>query len=192
MPFSKEVCDLLHLESTFERDGKVELASKEQKAIGIGIFFGNCLDLIVEIQNRLDLFWQRFQCFDHTASFSRGKIAHPSEEQREQRENNKLRRKRFGSRHTDLRSRVHINASVALSRDRARDVVTNPQGAKTFAPAFAQCTERVRSFAALADGKNQRLRSHRRITMAKLAGVIDFCRDVRQSLDQIFADSAGM
>ena len=87
---------------------------------------------------------------------------------------------------------MHVNPAVALARNRARDVVANSQGAKTFAPAFAQCTERVRGLAALADGEYQRLGSHRRVAMAKLAGVIDFCRDIRQPLDQIFADSAGM
>ena len=87
---------------------------------------------------------------------------------------------------------VHVNSTVAFARDRARDVVANPECAKAFAPAFAQRTERVRSFAALADREDQRLRSHRRIAMAKLARVFDFGRDVRQSLDQIFADSAGM
>src|SRR6266446_6199449 len=115
-----------------------------------------------------------------------------TEEQPEKSEDNKLRGKRFRGRHADLRSGVHVNTTVAFARDRARDVVTNSQGAKTFALAFAQRTQRVRSFAALADGEDQRLRSHRRIAMAKLAGVIDLGRDVRQPLDQIFADSARM
>src|SRR5262245_35317734 len=95
VPFGKEIGDLLHLESAFERDGEVELASKEQKPVCVGIFFSNCLNLIVEIQNRFDLFRQCFQCFNHPAAFSRGKIAHPSEEQSEKRENYKLRGKRF-------------------------------------------------------------------------------------------------
>src|SRR5438034_3589175 len=168
MPFGKKVRDLLHLESAFERDGEVELASKEQKAVRVGIFFGNRLNLIVEIQNRFYLFRQCFQGFDHTAAFSCGKIAHAAEEQSEKRENYQLRGKRFGGRHADLRSGVHVNAAIALSRDRASDVVTNPQGAKAFPPAFPQGTERVRRFSALADCEHQRLRCHRRITMTKL------------------------
>src|SRR5438045_2235846 len=119
MPCSKEVCDLLHLESPFERDGRVELASKEQKAVCVGIFFGNRLNLIVEIQNGFDLFRQCRQCFNYTASFCCGKVAHPPEEQPEQRENDKLRRERFGGRHADFRSCVHVNPAVALARNRA-------------------------------------------------------------------------
>ena len=136
--------------------------------------------------------WQRFQSFDDATSFSHGKIAHSPEEQPEKRENDKLRRERFCGRHAYLRSGVHVNSAVAFARDRAGDVVANSKGAKAFAPAFTQCTERVGSFAALADGEHQRLRSHRRITMAELARVIDFGGDVRQLLDQVFADSAGM
>ena len=103
-----------------------------------------------------------------------------------------LRRERFRCRHADLRSGVHVNSAVALARDRAGDVVANSQCAKAFAPAFTQRAERVRCFAALADGEDQRLGRHRRIAMAKLARVFDFGRDVGESLDQIFADHAGM
>src|ERR1051325_7815490 len=131
MPLGKEIGDLLHFESAFKRDWKVELASKEQKAVCVGIFFGNRFDLIVQIQNGFDLLRQPFQCLNHATSFSRRKIAHPSKKQAEQRENYKLRGKRFGGRHADLGSGVHVNAAVALARDRACDVVTNAQSAKT-------------------------------------------------------------
>src|SRR6266542_6460773 len=117
MTFGKKISDLLHFESAFERDGEVELAPKEQKPVRIGIFFGNRLDLIVEIQNGFDLLRQCFQCFNYTASLSRGKIAHPAEEQPEKRDNDKLRCERFGGCHPDLRPCMHINASVALARD---------------------------------------------------------------------------
>src|SRR5437773_9434296 len=87
---------------------------------------------------------------------------------------------------------MHVNSAVTFARNRARDVVANSEGAKAFAPAFTQCTERVGSFAALADGEHQRLRSHRRITMAELARVIDFGGFVGQLLIQVSPDSAGM
>ena len=103
-----------------------------------------------------------------------------------------LRRERFRGRDADLRPGVHVNAPVAFARDCARDVIANSQCAKTFAPAFTQRAERIRGFAALADGENQRLRSHRRVAMAKLARVFDFCWKVGKSLDQIFADPAGV
>ena len=87
---------------------------------------------------------------------------------------------------------MHVNATVAFTRDCARNVVANSQCAKTFAPAFAQRAEGVRGFAALADGEHQRFRRHWRVAMAKLAGVIDFGGNVCQSFDQIFADSCGV
>ncbi len=192
MPFGKKVGDLLHFERAFERDGEVELPAEEKHAVCIDIFFGNCLNLIAQFQNRFDLAGQRFERFNHAASISRGKISHPSKEQSEERQNGKLRRKRFRSCDADLRPGVHVNSPIAFASDCARDVVTNSQCAKTFAPAFTQRAERIRGFAALADGENQRLRSHRRIAMAKLARVFDFCWNVGKSLDQIFADPAGM
>src|SRR5262249_34124349 len=53
----------------------------------------------------------------------------------------------------------------------------------------AEC---IRSLAALADGEDQRFRSHRRVTMTELARVFDFGRNTGKSLDQIFADSPGV
>src|SRR5438552_18929526 len=87
---------------------------------------------------------------------------------------------------------MHVNAAVAFTRDGAGDVVANSKGAKAFAPALAQCAERIRSFATLANSEDQRLRRHRRVAMAKLAGVIHFGWDASHSLNQIFADSSGV
>ena len=151
-------------------------------------FFAIVFNLIAQFQNGLDLLGQSFQRFDDPASFRGGKISHPSEKQTHERENDQLRSKRFRGRDPDLRSGVHINATVAFARDRARDIVADSQCAKTFAPAFTQCAERVRSFAALADGEHERLWRHRRIAMAKLTREFDFGGNIRQPLDQIFAD----
>src|SRR5438132_1517011 len=85
-----------------------------------------------------------------------------------------------------------LHLQRAFESNRACDVVANSQGAKTFAPALTQGAERVRSFTALAYGKDQRLRRHGCVAMPKLTGVIDFRGNVRQSLDQIFADSCGV
>ena len=87
---------------------------------------------------------------------------------------------------------MHVNSAVAFTRNCARDVVANSQRAKAFAAAFTQCPKRIRSFAALADRENQGLRSHGRVAVAKLTREINFSRDVRQALDQIFADSGGV
>src|SRR3984893_8447590 len=168
VPFRKQIRDLLHLKRTFERNREVELPAKKKHAVCIGIFFGNRLNLVAEIQNRFHLGGQRFKRFNHAAPIRSGKITHPAKEQPKECENDKLRRKRFCSRDADFRTGVHINSSIALPGNRARDVVTNSQSAKAFAPAFAQGSECIRGFAALADRKDQRLRSHWRITMTKL------------------------
>src|SRR5438552_18520863 len=110
-------------------------------------------------------------------------ITHPSEKQSNESENDKIRSKRFRGLDANLGTGMHVNATVTLARDRARDVVTNSQRPKTFAPAFTKCAERIRSFAALADGKNQSLRRHRRVAMAKLARIFDFGGNIRQPLD---------
>src|SRR6058998_168841 len=90
---------------------------------------------------------------------------------------------RFRGRDANLGPGMHVNTTVTLARDRARDVVTNSQRPKTFAPTFPECPECICSFAALADGKNQSPRRHRRVAMAKLARIFDFGGNIRQPLD---------
>src|ERR1700730_2867277 len=192
VPFRKQIRDLLQLKGPFKRDREVELPAKEKHAVCIGIFFGNRLNLVAEIQNRFHLGWQRFKRFNHAAPIRSGKISHPAKKQPKQGKNDKLRRKRFRRRDADFRTGVHVNSPVALARNRARDIVTNSQSPKAFAPAFAQGSECIRGFAALADRKDQRLRSHWCIAMTKLTRVFDFGWNISKSLDQIFTDNAGM
>ena len=74
------------------------------------------------------------------------KMAHPAEEQSDQREDGDLRSERFCRGDADLRPGVHVNAAVAFARDRARDVVANAERAITFAPALAQARRACRRF----------------------------------------------
>src|SRR4029077_18522085 len=90
VPFRKQIRYLLHLQRAFKRDGEVELPAKEKDAVCIGIFFGNRLNLVAEIQNRFDLAGQRFKRFNHAASIRCGKISHPTKEQPKERKNDKL------------------------------------------------------------------------------------------------------
>src|SRR5262245_39388409 len=87
---------------------------------------------------------------------------------------------------------MHVNAPVALARDRACNVVTNSQCAKTLAPAFSQCAQRICGFTTLADGEDKRLRSHWRVSMAKLTREFDFGGNAGEPLDQILTDPPGM
>ena len=138
-------------------------------------FLRDRLDLIAQFQHFLDLARQRFERFDDHAvpsDVERWRIR--PKQQPDQRENGNLRRERFRRRDANLRSGMHVNAAIALARDRAGDVVANSERAITFASAFAQRAECVRGFAALADGENERVASHRRVAMAKLARVFDF------------------
>src|SRR5438552_19211731 len=87
---------------------------------------------------------------------------------------------------------MHVNAAVALARDRAGDVVTNPERAITFAAAFVEGAERIGSFTALTDGEHQSVARHWGIAMSKFARVFHFGGDVGELLDQIFADHPSM
>src|SRR4051812_33539853 len=94
-------------------------------------------------------------------------MPHSTEKQSNRRQNRDLRCKRFGGGYADLGTGMHIDAAIALSRDRAGDVVANPEGTIAFAPAFAECAEGVRGFAALANGEHDRVARHRGIPVAK-------------------------
>src|SRR5205823_3892937 len=89
-------------------------------------------------------------------------------------------------------SRVHVNTAVALTRDRARDVVANSKRAIAFAFAFAQSAKRVGGFAALADREDKRVLGRRRVSMTVLTGKIDIDRNVCQLLDDVFANTRGV
>src|ERR1700730_18479387 len=87
---------------------------------------------------------------------------------------------------------MHVNAAVALPRDRAGDIVANPERAITFATAFAQGAERIGSFTALTDGEHQSVARHRGVAMSKFARMFDFGGDVGELLNQVFAHHPGM
>src|SRR5438876_2467742 len=87
---------------------------------------------------------------------------------------------------------MHVNATVAFARDGAGDVVADTESAKSLALAFAQCTQCVGRLTALADCKNERVSAHRRVAMAKLAGVFHFYRNVSELFDEIFANHRSM
>src|SRR5882757_2088616 len=154
MAFGEKIRNLLHLERAFESNREIELPAKKQETVRIHIPARDFLDLIIQLQDRFNLFGQRLQRFDHARALRRREISHAPEEQSEKREDRELRRKRLRGRHTNLRPRMHVNAAVAFTRDRTRNVVANAKGAETFAPALAQCAERVCSFAALANGED--------------------------------------
>ena len=85
MTFREKISDLLHFESAFECDRKIELSPKKKNAVHIGICSGNCFDLIAQIQNLLDLPGQRFERFNDAASLRGGKIPHPAKKQSKKR-----------------------------------------------------------------------------------------------------------
>src|SRR5205807_9594376 len=87
---------------------------------------------------------------------------------------------------------MHVNAAIALPRDRAGDIVANPERAITFAATFVQGAERIGSFTALTDGEHQTAARHRRVATSKFARVFDVGGDVGELLDQVFADPPSM
>src|SRR5438067_974634 len=192
MAFGEQVCDLLHFERAFQRDGKIELPAKKKHPANIEIFLCDRFNPIAQLQDDLDLLGQCFERFNDPASLSGGKISHSTEEQTDQRKDDNLRGEGFRRCDADLRTGVHVNAAVALPCNCAGDVIANPQRAKAFAAAFTERTESVSSLAALADCENQCLRRHWCITVAKFAREFDFSGNIRESLNQIFADPSGM
>src|SRR5438132_13603450 len=87
---------------------------------------------------------------------------------------------------------MHVNAAIALARDRAGDIVANPKRAITFAATFVQGAERIGSFTALTDGEHQGVARHRGVAMSKFARVFDFGGGGGELLDQVFAYHASM
>src|SRR5262249_3081135 len=102
MTLGKKIRDLFHLERAFEGNWEIELPPEKQKTVRISISASDFLDLIVQVEDHLDLFGQRFQRVDYACPLRRRKIPHATEEQPEKRENYKLRRKRFRRRHANL------------------------------------------------------------------------------------------
>ena len=98
------------------------------------------------------------------------------------------RGERFGRGDADLRPGVHVDAAIAFAGDGARHVVANAEGAMAFALALAQGRERIGRLAALRDDEDERVLRQRHVAIAELARELDLRGDVREMLDDVFAD----
>src|SRR6516162_8626260 len=87
---------------------------------------------------------------------------------------------------------MHVNATIALPRDGAPDVITDSQGPMSLALAFAQRGQGINRFAALADGEDKGVLVHRHVAVPEFAGEFAFRRQVRQALDKVFARQSRM
>src|SRR6266513_6142749 len=87
---------------------------------------------------------------------------------------------------------MHVNPAITFARDGAGNVIADAESAKSFALAFAQRTQGVSGFTALADREDERIAAHRRVAMAELAGVFHLHRNVRKLFDEIFSDQRGV
>src|SRR5437763_10552944 len=115
-------------------------------------------------------------------------MTHSAEEQTDRRQDRHLRSKGFGRGNADLRTGVHIDAAVAFPRDAAGNVIADAQGPVPFSPALPHRAEGVRRLAALADREHEGVSRHRCVAMTKFTGELYFGRDLRELLDEIFAN----
>src|SRR5205814_8857000 len=121
-----------------------------------------------------------------------GKLPHPAEEETNQIQDDQLGGERLRRGYADLGTSVHINSAIAFAGNCAGHVVTNAKGAVTFAFAFPQPAQGIGSFAALADREDKGVFGRRRVAMAIFARKIDVDGNVRQLLDDVFADARGV
>src|ERR1700730_17291584 len=85
-----DVVQVFRKDGVIERDWKIKWAPEEKHPVHTGIFFCNRFDLIAQLENILDLFWQCFERGNDPASFRSGKVAHPTKEQADKSENDEL------------------------------------------------------------------------------------------------------
>src|SRR5579864_3495056 len=84
---------------------------------------------------------------------------------------------------------MHVNSAVALTSNCARDVITNSEGAISFAFALSQCSEGIGGFATLADRENQGVLRRRSVAMTIFTRKIDIDWNVGELLDDVFANA---
>ena len=87
---------------------------------------------------------------------------------------------------------MHVNAAIAFPGDGAADAVANAERPMPLPFAFAQRRQGIDCLPALADRKHERVFVHRHVAIAKFAGELDLGRNMGETFDQTFADSAGM
>ena len=100
--------------------------------------------------------------------------------------------KRLGAGDADFGTGVKIDAAVGLAGDRAADGVDDRQRRVSAALGFSQGAQRVGRLARLAEHEDQRLIVERCVAIAEFAGKFDFDGQMRQPLDQVFADERGV
>ena len=135
-----------------------------------------------------DLVGKLLNLGNNIESFRIGEVANPAQEKGKERDDGELGSERLGCSHADLRPRMHIHSSVALSRDGACDIVANSKGPMTFPLAFAQGRKGVRRLSALADDEDERVTRHRQVSVTQFACEFAFDGNVGQGLDKILAD----
>src|SRR5258708_40146425 len=93
----------------------------------------------------------------------------PAKQKRQKSQNHYLGGKALGRRDPYLRTRMHVDAAIALTGNRTADAVTNSKSSIPFASAFAQGRQSIDCFTALAYGEDQCVFGHRYVPVAKFA-----------------------
>ncbi len=85
-----------------------------------------------------------------------------------------------------------VDAAVGFARDGGTDDIGYSEDFVALALGFAECGERVDGFAGLAHHEEERVAEERRVTVAKLGGVVAFHGNSGEALDHLLRDSASV
>src|SRR5260370_42039082 len=88
---------------------------------------------------------------------------------------------------SDLRTCMHENSVVDLSRYSTAYTITNAKRAVPLSFAFAQCRQCIDRLAALTDREHERVLIHRHVAVPEFASELDLSRNLGQTFDQTFA-----
>ncbi len=165
-----DVADFLQLQRPLESNRIVRLAAHKEEVVRLSVFFGDSDDLRLQLKRARHKVGQFFHLSDHIASLTVREMANAAQKKTKERENRQLRGKGLRCGDADLRSRVHVDAAIAFTGDRAGDIIADAKRAMPFALALTQGGKSVGRLPALADDKSKSVALERDIAVAELAG----------------------
>ena len=190
--FGVNVADFLELQRTFHGDRVAEVATEVQEVVCLAERLCDFGDAVGELERFGHEIRELQEVLHDVGARFKAESALTAEQEGNHGEHGHLACECLGAGHTDFRTGVQVNATVACASDCRTNAVTDGECCCAFLLGFAESGERVCGFTRLADGNDERTRLDNRVSVAEFRSVFDFDRDAGQVFDHVFTDHASI
>ena len=188
-----DIADFLELQAAFQRHGVIQPAADEESVLCGSILGSKPLDALIIRQRLGDLIRQDLQLGHQLGVFFFLNLAaHTGKFDRQQVAGCQLGAVCLGGGNGNFRPGPGIQGCIGLTRNGRAHHVHNADGAHAALLTFAQGSQGIGGFAALADNDRHGIRLQHGVTVAELAGHIHLHRQAGQAFKHIACRNAHM